>query len=147
MPTAAKLVAAIAFGLVAFYASQALLPMLPEGMRVTKYYTLNVCLAMLAGWFVMGRLAGRGYGLAVANGLRTTAVLLFYGLLVHGIVEMLSRAVDMRYKDTFAALSGMVELMSTYAALVFTAPVVMGILIVGGVVAALVVEFVSHRWN
>jgi hypothetical protein len=147
MPTAAKLVAAIAFGLVAYYASQAVVPMLPEGMRLTKFFALNVALGAVTGWLVMGRLAGAGYGLAVANGLRTSAVLLFYTLLVHAIIEMIDRAVDMRYKDTFAALSGLVGLTGHYAAMVFTSPVVMGILILGGVIAALVVEFVSHRWN
>ena len=147
MPTAAKLVAAIAFALVAYYASQAVVPMLPEGMRLTKFFALNVGLGAVTGWLVMGRLAGTGYGLAVANGLRTSAVLLFYTLLVHAIIEMIDRAVDMRYRDTFAALSGLVRLMGDYAGMVFTSPVVMGILILGGVIAALVVEFVSHRWN
>lgn len=147
MPTAAKLVAALLFAAVAWFASNALVPSFPEGTDLGAFAYVNAGIGLLVGWLVMGRLAGRGYAAAPTGGVRTTAVLVFYALLFHAIYEMLRQATRMRYDDTMDALLGAIELMGKYGLMVVTSPVVMGILLVGGVMAALVVELVSHRWN
>ncbi|MBN2906011.1 MAG: TrgA family protein [Rhodobacteraceae bacterium] len=147
MPTAAKLFAAIAFAVMAWFASQAVVPLFPEGTDLGKFAYVNATIGALSGWLVMGRLAGAGYGAAVTSGLRTTAVFLFYALLVHSIVKMLDQAVRMRYSDTMEALAGVFELVGIYGMMVFTAPQVMGILLIGGVLAAWTSEFAAQRWN
>ncbi|SIO26130.1 hypothetical protein SAMN05444722_1072 [Rhodovulum sp. ES.010] len=147
MPTAAKLVAFLCYAAVAWFASDAAVPLFPEGADLGYFAEVNTAIGGLAGWFVMGRLAGEGYGVAVTAGLRTSAVFLVYALLFHAIYEMLQRATDLRYDDTMDALTGMMELIGEYGLMVVTEPAVMGILLVGGVVAAMAVEWASHRWN
>ncbi|TCO70626.1 TrgA family protein [Rhodovulum euryhalinum] len=147
MPTAAKLVAALCYAAVAWFASGAVVPLFPEGTDLGAFAQVNTGIGALAGWFVMGRLAGEGHGVAVASGLRTTAVFVFYALLFHAIYEMLRLATRMRYDGVMDALMGMVDLMGKYGLMVVTAPVVMGILLVGGVLAAFIVEWAAQRWN
>lgn len=147
MPTAAKLVAALLFAALAWFASDALVPSFPEGTDLGAFAYVNAGIAALAGWLVMGRLAGAGYAVAVTSGVRTTAVFVFYALLFHAVYEMLRQSVRMRFDDTFEALQGMIALMGKYGLIVVTSPVAMGILLIGGVAAGLVVEFAARRWN
>lgn len=147
MPTAAKLIAAIAYAAVAYFASDAVIAQLPEGIDVGNFTYVNTVIGALVGWFVMGRLAGEGYGVAVTMGLRTTAVFVFYALLTHAILEMLDRAMRMRYSDTMEALQGMMEIMGEYGLTVATAPPVVAILLVGGTIAAFFVEWTAQRWD
>ncbi|TCP42820.1 TrgA family protein [Rhodovulum marinum] len=147
MPTAAKLVAALLYAAVASFASDSIVPLFPEGTDLGSFAIVNTVIGGLTGWLVMGRLAGEGYGVAVASGLRTSAVLVFYALLFHSIYEMLRQATRMRYDGVMEALTGTVELMGKYGLMVVTSPVVMGILIAGGVLAALVVEWAGRRWR
>ncbi|MGC9419191.1 MAG: TrgA family protein [Rhodovulum sp.] len=147
MPTAAKLVAALLYAAVAWFASDAIVPLFPEGTDLGSFAMVNTVIGGLTGWLVMGGLAGEGYGLAVASGLRTTAVLVFYALLFHAVYEMLHRATRMRYDGVMEALTAVVELMGKYGLMVVTSPVVMGILIGGGVLAGLAVEWAARRWR
>ncbi|TCM83349.1 TrgA family protein [Rhodovulum steppense] len=147
MPTAAKLVAALLFAAVAWFTSDALVPLFPEGTPLGKFAYVNTGIGALAGWFVMGRLAGEGYGVAVASGVRTSVVLAFYALLFHSVYEMLRMATRLRFDGIMDALTGTVALMGKNGLMLVTAPVAMGILVGGGIVAAFVVEFISHRWN
>ncbi|GAA0311282.1 TrgA family protein [Rhodovulum strictum] len=147
MPTAAKLVAALLFAAVAWFTSDALVPVFPEGTNLGKFTYVNTAIGLLAGWLVMGRLAGEGYGVAVASGVRTSAVLAFYALLAHSIYEMLRMATRLRFDGIMDALTGTVELMARNGLMLVTAPVAMGILVGGGILAAIVVEFIAHRWN
>jgi len=147
VPTAAKLVAALLFAAVAWFASEALVPQFPEGTNLGNFVLVNTVIGVFVGWLVMGRLAGEGYGVALASGLRSSAVLVFYALLFHAIYEMLRQSTRMRFDGVMDALNGMIALIGEYGLKLVTAPVAMGILILGGLLAALVVEFVSHRWN
>lgn len=147
MPTAAKLTAALAFIAIAFAASRAILATLQEGMGTDQFVPVNMILGALAGWFVLGRLAGAGYRRALGSGLRSTAVLVFYGLIAHAVAGMLQRALQQRYSGVMEALTGAVDLFGRYAVILLKAPVALAILILGGVLAALVVEWVSHRWK
>ncbi|RAP40359.1 hypothetical protein BYZ73_15545 [Rhodovulum viride] len=147
MPTAAKLVAFLLYGGLAWAASVALVPSFPEGMDLGHFFTVNAAVGALAGWFVMGRLAGQGYGLAVTAGLRTTVVLVFYALLIHAGARAYARTVEMRFGDPVAAVLGWIGLAADYGLQLFTSPAAMGVLLVGGVLAGLAVEAVSHFWT
>ena len=65
MPTAPKLFAAIAFGLLAFFAAEALKPYLPEGTPFGFYSEICAAFGVLTGWMMMGKMAGRGYSAAL----------------------------------------------------------------------------------
>ena len=74
MPTAAKLVAAISFALLALVASIVVEGTLPEGRRIGYTYEVSMAVAALCGWFVSGAARRTGYAEAAATGLRTTVI-------------------------------------------------------------------------
>lgn len=147
MPTAAKLVAAIAYGLVAWGASRALVPSFPENADLGYFAHVNVAIGALSGWFVMGQMAGAGYGAAVTSGIRTTGVMVFYALLAHAIWAMLERALDMRYDGIMEALTGVFAQFGKFGLVLLGAPVAVGVVLIGGVAAAWGSEFAARRWH
>lgn len=147
MPTAAKLIAALAFVAISFAASRAIVAALPEGTVIGRFVEVNMIIGALAGWFVLGRLAGAGYARALGAGLRSAVVLAFYALIAHALAGMLERALQRRYSDVMEALAGAVELVGRYALMLLKTPIALAILILGGMLAALLVEWASQRWK
>lgn len=147
MPTAARLMAAIGFALVAFFASESFIFELPEGTNTGLFSELNAGLGAIVGWLVMGRLAGRGYNAATTTGFRTTATLVFYALLLHSLYEMIRDSMKLRYSGPGDAISGMFEKIIDYGYLMITSAPVMIILLLGGVLAAWLTEWANARWN
>jgi hypothetical protein len=145
MPTAAKLVAAVLYAIVGFFAAEAVKPQMPEGTQFGLFSVVVAAIGLGCGWMVMGRLAGRGYSAAVGSGVRTAVTIVFWGLLVFSIYEMLRQSMRMRYDGPMEALQGVLELMYGYGQ-VLLAPMVLGVLAVGGVLAALVTEWAKARW-
>ena len=72
MPTAAHLVASVALALLAFVVSGQIMPLMPESTDFGYFTHVNVGLALVAGWKVMGRRAGRGFVPGINNGLTAT---------------------------------------------------------------------------
>src|SRR5690606_7249461 len=60
MPTAAKLVAAIGFGFVAWFASALMVPYLPPNARLGWFHELAAVVGALMGWTMSGARAGGG---------------------------------------------------------------------------------------
>jgi len=147
MPTAARLFAALAYAAVAFLASEQFKVVLPEGMDTGYLSEVNAVIGLLTGWFVMGRLAGGGYVRAVGRGLRTTAVMAFYVILAHSLREMYRLSMHMRYEGPMDAVIGIFDNGMHYGELIVTSPGVMGILLVGGVLAAWLTEWAARRWE
>jgi hypothetical protein len=147
MPTAARLFAALAYAAVAFLASEQFKVLLPEGMDAGYLSEVNAVIGLLTGWFVMGRLAGEGYGRAVAQGVRTAAVMGFYVILAHSLREMYRLSMHMRYDGPMDAVIGIFENAMDYGMMIITSPGVMGILLVGGVLAAWLTEWAARRWR
>ena len=92
MPTAAKLSAAAVFAIVALIAAQLYIPLLPEGSSIKYFREVSTVVGLLSGWFVMGRVAGRGYSDAIGSGLRTSVTILFWVLLIFGSVTMIRKS-------------------------------------------------------
>ena len=147
MPTAARLFAALAYATVAFLASEQFKVLLPEGLDTGYLSEVNAVIGLLTGWFVMGRLAGGGYARAVGRGLRTTAVMAFYVILAHSLREMYRLSMHMRYEGPMDAVIGIFDNGMHYGQMIVTSPGVMGILLVGGVLAAWLTEWAARRWE
>lgn len=146
MPTAAKLFAAMAFGVVAFFASEIFKPVLPEGTQYGLLSPINALVGLLAGWYVMGPLTGRGYAAASGAGVRTVGITLFYVLVIWAFEEMLTRSTRMYYDGPVDALAGMTDLIAEYFLLMISDPQVPLVLLVGGMLAAYLSEWASERW-
>lgn len=146
MPTAAKLFSAIVFALIGLAAAWAFLPVLPEARSVGMLLPMSAGIGLLTGWFVMGRLVGRGILVSAGQGLRTSVTLLFWVLLASGIIEMLRRSLRKNYGDAAEAVVSVLELALDFLMLTAQSPTTLGILLIGGIVAGALAEMVSRRW-
>jgi hypothetical protein len=102
---------------------------------------------VIIGWLVMGKGTGQGTPHAMAAGLRTSGLLLFWGMFVFSIQEMLTRSMDLRYDGIQKALEGTVDILIEYGALVFGSGTTIAVLIVGGVLGGVFANWAAVRWN
>lgn len=146
MPDAAKLVAALFVGVIAFVASYLFMPLMPESTNFGGFVYYNTVIGILAGWMVMGKRAGRGVTAAVNNGLGGALVLVIWALFLHSCYQMFDRAMDNWYNDVFSALAAIFQFMAEYA-LVMLDPVLLFSLVAGGILAGLATEFAWRTWR
>ena len=117
MPTASKLSAAVAFALVAAQAAHLFIPALPEGTPPGWLREVSAAIGLLCGWWIMGNRVGKGYGEAAGSGILTSALSLFWVMLVFSIVTMVKRSMRMLYDGPMDAVIGVFDLMLDYGAL------------------------------
>lgn len=146
MPTAAKLVAAVMFAAVGFLAAQAYVPSLPEGTQIGFLREICAMLGLVIGWFVMGRLVGKGYVEAVGFGIRTSVTVLFWAVLGFSIYEMILRSTKMMYDGPMEALLGVFDLVIYYGKMMGS-PEFIGTLLIGGVLGGIAAEWAGRRWS
>lgn len=147
MPTAARLTAALSLALLAFILSGMVIPLMPEGRSVGPRFTpVNMLVALVVGWVVLGPRAGRGQVSAINNGLTGVAVMMFWELFVHSTDEMVRLAMRNRYDGPFEALLEILYIGFDFGQMIFTVNVIATVLI-GGVAAGLMTEYASRRWR
>jgi len=146
MPTAAKLVAALLFALLGVVGVQMYGPLLPEATPVRGLVPSVVIIGLLCGWLFMGRIAGRGYGAAMGNGISTGVAVAFWMLLLWSCVEMIERSTKMRYDGPMEAVLGALALMVEYLTLMLNAPL-LGVLGIGSALIGVAVEWAARRWS
>ena len=146
MPTAAKLVAAIAFGLVAFIAAHLFIPALPEGTQTRGFRELSAGVGVLCGWLVMGGLVGRGYYAALGSGVRTSMTILFFCLLGFSVREMLKRSMQQIYDGPMEAVVAIFDVMLYYGKMMGTPNMPLALLI-GGFAGGFAAEWAGRRWR
>ncbi len=145
MPTAAKLVAAIAFGMVAFTAAHVFIPSLPEGTQTKGFREVSAVIGVLCGWLVMGGLVGRGYYGAMGSGVRTSATIFFFVLLGFSIREMLKRSMQQIYDGPMEAVVAIFDVMLFYGKMMVTPQMPLA-LVLGGFLAGWAAEWAGRRW-
>jgi hypothetical protein len=146
MPTAAKLVAFVAFLMTGFLAAEAFKLGMPPGMSFGPFSLVIGIIGGICGWRIAGRLAGHGYSASVGYGLRTSVTIVFWGLLVYSTERMIQRALDMLYNGPVEAVLGIFQLMFELSQKVAT-PEVLTALVVGGVFGGAAAEWASRRWR
>ena len=146
MPTAAKLAAAFLFAVFGWLAANAFTPVLAEGKPIGIFREYVAVIGFFSGWLVMGNLVGRGYVDAVFSGFRTTIVAVFFALLILGAYRMIQLAYARQYDGLGDALAGVFWLMWEYLQAMATVGVV-GVLVIGSIVAGCLSEWVARRWS
>lgn len=146
MPTGGKLIAAIAFAALAYFVSDLIKPLLPEGTNVSRLSEINAIVGLLMGWKVMGKGAGRTYRQSFGYGLTTLAVTVFWSLLIWSGYEMLKRSIRLYYDGPVEALQEMAELYVDYARMAAVSEVLVPA-IVGAVFVSWLTEFFARRWT
>jgi hypothetical protein len=146
MPTISKLIAAVFFGVTAFFAAEAYKLGMPEGTQYGQFNALCAVIGLACGWVVMGNLTGKGYRQSAGTGMRTSVTFVVWALLACSIVLMVRKAFKKRYDTPMEAIVDIFALGLEHGLKVFT-PEVLGILLVGGVVGGLSAEWAKKRWD
>ena len=146
MPTAAKLVAAVCFAIVAFAAALAYEPLLPESQR-GKWFTLaSAGIGLWVGWRVMGRMVGGDLRSASRAGVYTIFWLVLWAGLTFSLWEMLIRSWNKRYRTPTEALGNVIEIALYYGSLALNLEVILT-LILGGMLAGILSELANRIWR
>ncbi len=145
MPNAARLFALFGLAAMAFFATEIYKPLLPEGTPMGRFTPVNMIVAAIVGWRVMGRLAGQGWAMAVTSGLRASGVTLFYVLFIWSFVKMIGNSISKRYDGPVEALQQMIAIALDYARLGLTDPQVPVAIFGGGILAAFLAEWAARQ--
>lgn len=146
MPTAAKLVAAIGFAILGYVAAELVKTHMPPGTQFGVFSLVCGAIGLLCGWLVMGNLAGDGWVKASGYGIRVSATLVFWALLLFSIYEMIRRATKLRYDGPMEAITAVFAIGIDYGR-VLVVPDVLAVLLIGGAVIGTVVEWSARRWS
>lgn len=145
MPTAAKLVAAVAFALLGFLAAELIKPLMPEGTQYGFFWEVCAAIGAVCGWRVMGTLTGRTYRAAVESGLRTMLTMVFWSILLLAIYAMVLESMKMRYGGPVEALQAIFSISLGYLQIMVD-PWVIAALLLGGMLGGVITEWASRRW-
>ena len=107
MPTAAKLIGALSFAALAWFVSDLIKPLLPEGTQVGLLSPVNAFFGLLMGWRILGARAGEGIVSSVGYGLTAAVATVFWGLLAWAGYEMIVRSTRLYYDGPIEALQDM----------------------------------------
>ncbi|CUH43746.1 TrgA family protein [Ruegeria atlantica] len=146
MPTAPKLVSGLCLLIVAFLVSSMVIENGDEGKNYGMFTYVNMALGVICGWWIMGKRAGRGWTAAINNGLTGMAALVFWGLFVQGVNEMLRLAMRHRYDGPFEALISIFKIGVEYGQQLVV-PEILWTLIIGALITGLVTEEAARRWR
>ncbi|MFZ1725054.1 MAG: TrgA family protein [Albidovulum sp.] len=146
MPTAAKLFAAFAFAVLAFFAAEVFKPYMEEGTQFGYFSVVSALIGLVCGWRVMGPDAGRGNWMAVGSGLKTSVCTVLAALAVFSIEEMLVLAFRPAYDGPMEAVVGAVGLAVDYVQRMFAWDF-LAVVLIGGALAGLLSEWAARRWR
>ncbi|MDP3340142.1 TrgA family protein [Frigidibacter sp.] len=146
MPTAAKLIAAIALAALGVFGSWAVTPHLPEGTPPGYLWAIAGGAGLLTGWRVLGPEAHKPFLAVVSAGLRATVIMVLIVLLIVSFIEMIQRSLQKLYDGPVHALQSMFGLMLDNAMLLLH-PDVAGLLLVGGMLAGGLAHWAARSWR
>ena len=144
MPTAARMTAAILFGLLGYAFAIQASPFFPEAKEPQYWLPLNIAAGVVVGWLVCGTKAGNGYRPGLANGLTTVVASLFAVFFIMSFVDMIKKSLRRSYDGPIEAVVNVFEIMLEWVPVFLVQD--LGILIFGGaIMAGLITEFVGKR--
>lgn len=146
MPTAAKLAAAILFGLLAWYVSEMVIHLFPERTEPGRFSEYNAVLGVIVGWWVAGARARTTWPNAVAYGLTAALSMMLLALFLHSLIVMLNQSLHRVYDGPLEAVLDVVRLMLDKFSMIAT-PEIMATLLVGGVVGGIATEWVGRKYK
>lgn len=146
MPTASKLFAALAFGLLGWVAAAVLVPSLPEGVAVGWLREGAFLTGLVCGWRLMGRETGRGFVAAIGTGMGTALLMVVVVVVAASVWAMLQASLRRYYAGPGEALLGMMDIAYDYVRMLGYGPFV-GALVGGGALFGAMTEAVGRRWS
>jgi hypothetical protein len=146
MPTLSKLLSAIIFAAIAFFAAEFVKLEITEGMNFAKFSEICASIGLMNGWMVMGCLVGQGYKASIGYGLRTAVTMTVWCMLFTSTALMLRKAFRQRYDGPMESLVDIFKLSIENAPLLIAPPVI-GTLVLGGMIGGFAAEWAKRRWD
>ena len=146
MPTMGRLTGAILFGALAWYVTNLIVPLFPEGTNLGLFQEVNTFFGLLAGWSVAGPRAGTGYVAAFSYGLTALVAMVVMALFFNSSVVMIEQSLRKRYDGPGEAVTAVFEMFIEHGAMLLT-PEILTTLVVGGFGGGLITEFVGRRFS
>ncbi|MEM9710191.1 MAG: TrgA family protein [Pseudomonadota bacterium] len=145
MPTAGKLVGAIAFGIIAWLISGLIPPLLPEGTPTPLLQPVNAVVGLIMGWTILGRNAGDGLIATMGHASTTAVAVVFWCLIIWSGTEMYDKAIRLFYDGPIQALQDMAFMAIEFGRTIATTEIILG-LVIGILAASVVTESAASRW-
>ena len=142
-----KLFAAVLLAVLGWIAADRVGGHLPPEVQQGLLRPISAFLGIFVGWKFLGNRVGGNISSAVGIGISSSVVLVLVCMLFFSGNEMIRKSMRKSYDGPFEALQGMVQLAMDYAVDYLAQLDVIGVLIAGGIIVGLVVEFVSRRWT
>jgi hypothetical protein len=146
MFTAARLIAALCMAALGYIGSQYVHRLLPDILNFGILDYVNAGLGFLCGWLIVGPRAGRGMSAAISHGITGTAALIFWGLFVQSLNEMVHLSLRHRYHGAMEAAAAVFEIMVDYGALLLDPGFIL-LAVVGAVVTGFLTEVAARNWR
>jgi hypothetical protein len=146
MPTIPKLAAGIYFALLAWFCSDQVRLVLPDGFNLGWFREVSGAIGFYAGWFMSGSRAGDGTRAGLGYGLTSSVLIVFWGVLIFAGYEMLQNSLSRRYDGAIEAVQSMFQISMDYLVLIAT-PGIIGPLVVGGLFGGWLTEWFAKRWS
>ncbi len=146
MPTAARLFAAAFFAALAWFCADLVKPLLPEGTQSGWLNETMAVVGFFSGWTMAGARAGDGVRAGFGYGLTSSALIVFWGVVIFAGYEMLELSLKGRFGGPMSAIKAMIGIGIDYLKMIAT-PEIIGTLIVGGLFGGWLAEWASKRWT
>jgi len=146
MLTAARLFSAILLAALCWLVSEMIRPLMPESTVFGWFNYVNSALGLIIGWRMIGAKAGAGLVNAISNGITAIVTLVFFGLFIHALNELLRSSVRRAYQDPLKWIEDMFRIGAEFGALVLN-PGVALVLVAGGVAIAIIAEVINSVWR
>lgn len=145
MPSAGRFIGTIFFGFIVWYVSELFKPAMPEGTNFGNFSEYNAAIGVVLGWSMLGLRAHGSRNSSISAGLTTSVAVLFWGLFIHSVIEMVKLSLRKTYDGPLEALVGVFQLMIEYALMLAT-PEIIITLVVGGIVTGMISGWAERRW-
>lgn len=144
--TAARVVGAIMLAVLGWFVSDLIRPLMPESTIFGWFNYVNLGLGWIVGWSMLGPKAGNGMMAALGNGVTVAFAMGFLGLFTQAVNEMLRLSTRKMYAGPMKAIEDLFRIMAEFGQ-VLLHPTVIGPLIIGAVVIAVLVEMANSVWR
>lgn len=146
MPTAAKLFAAFAMAVVAFFTAQVFMPHMEEGTQFGAFVPVSALIGLVSGWRILGRETGGGMWQSANAGMKAAAITAALGLFIFSTEEMIVLAFRRSYDGPLEAVIGILSLALDFVQRMLV-PDVLIVLFGGGALAGCLSEWAARRWR
>ena len=147
MPTASKLVCAVLYAALAWVVSGMVMEAIEaetQRQNFGSFQFVNAVIGILVGWVVIGKRLGTDYVTAMGIGFTGMMALVFWSLFAHSFSEMLRLSLARRFDGPIEAIMSIFTLGIEYGGYLANAPT-LGVLLIGGMAAGVIAEFVDRR--